>query len=431
MTAAWIRIGGIVRRAVCVCILIGGAVPSAAVSEPPPTSTGAADTLALQQSSSRIGYIGLTVSGPPGAQVDLYEKVGATEVPITTVSLGQGTVTVARAATWLCQRRARQFVATTRPPTPPQSAMTEVVTPSCAKRLVLRVPRRSRVGRRLTVTVSDRWHLGGMRFRTCLRPPGATARCRSAELLPGRDRWRRSLLLPRPGGWTLTLRTGYGRPGSRLVWAAHPGGRIRLLAAGDSEMQILDDDIAADLRPHGVDVTSDARISTGLTNSFYFDWLAHARGQAPALRPDVTVIIMGANDGFSVRYKGRTVSCCGRSWSAGYASLAASMMRSYLRGDAGRVYWFLLATPRPPKFRVLFDAVNRGLREAAARFPGRVRLIDANALFTPGDRYRDYMSYDGRGFVIHESDGIHLSAASDEVEAKLVLRRMLEDRVIR
>jgi hypothetical protein len=146
----------------------------------------------------------------------------------------------------------------------------------------------------------------------------------------------------------------------------------------------------------------------------------------------VTVFFIGANDGFGVFGPGgHQVGCCGADWSAGYANLVAAMMRIYLRGESGRVYWFVLPTPRPANFQRLFNAVNAGIRRAARRFPGRVALIDANAFFTPGNRYRDFMVYHGRGFVIHESDGIHLSTAADQIDASLVVRRMLDDRLIR
>lgn len=225
---------------------------------------------------------------------------------------------------------------------------------------------------------------------------------------------------------------GYGRQSRRLVWVPPPEGGLRLLAAGDSEMQELDDFMRSDLSGDRVRVTEDARISTGLTNSFFFDWPAHARRQAAALRPDVTVMFMGANDGFPIRDpRGQVVGCCGRAWSEGYATLAGEMMQTYLRGQAGRVYWFLLPTPSKPQFQHTFDAVNAGIRLAARRFPGRVGLIDATAFFTPGDRYRDFMVYHGHGFVIHESDGIHLSTAANDVAASLVAARLRADRVIR
>jgi hypothetical protein len=205
-----------------------------------------------------------------------------------------------------------------------------------------------------------------------------------------------------------------------------------LLAAGDSEMQEVDDFVAQDLGGNRVDVTKDARISTGLTNSFFFNWQAHASRQAASLRPDVTVMFIGGNEGFPIADShGRAIACCSPAWSAGYAGLVARMMQAYMRGGGGLVYWFLLPTPRARHFQSLFHALNSGIRAAATRFPGRAALIDANAFFTPHDRYRDFMVYRGHGFVIHASDGIHLSTTANQVAASLIVRRLRSDRVIR
>ena len=77
------------------------------------------------------------------------------------------------------------------------------------------------------------------------------------------------------------------------------------------------------------------------------------------------------------------VSCCGSDWSGGYANLVARLTSTYLRGNAGRVYWFLLPVPQPGNFQSLFNGVNAGIKQAAARFPARVGLIDAASFFTP------------------------------------------------
>jgi lysophospholipase L1-like esterase len=178
-------------------------------------------------------------------------------------------------------------------------------------------------------------------------------------------------------------------------------------------------------------VTADARPATGLTKSFLFNWLTEARRKAAKLRPDVSIVSMGANDGYGLTGATGPVMCCGASWSAAYGVLAAKMMQALLRHGAGRVYWVLLAAPQPQPFPALIDAVNAGIRQAAARFPGHVGLIDANAFFTPGDQYRDTMTYNGQTFTIHETDGVHLSPAADTVLAQLIEQRLIADRVIR
>ena len=392
----------------------------------------AASPLAIRASLGHTGYVSATISGPSGAQVQLSEQLPSGTRPIAVVALGVNGAEVPQALTWSCEARMRQLVASALPPAPPQHAAATVVTPGCSRRLVVRISPHAKVGGSVRVSVRDRWSIGALPFAVCLRPPGATRSCQRSQLHPGQASRVIQERTPRPGGWGVGVSTRYEHFPQVVVWSEHSGGRIRLLAAGDSEMQILDDFLAQDLRPHRVLVTTDARISTGLTNSFFFNWQSHALQQAGSLRPDVTVMFMGANDGFSVRGpEGKVVGCCGSGWSAGYALLVERMMRTYLRRNAGRVYWFVLPTPRPGNFQSVFNAVNAGIRAASRRFPGRVGLIDANAFFTPGNRYRDFMTYHGRGFVIHESDGIHLSTAADHIDASLVVRALRADRIIR
>jgi hypothetical protein len=389
--------------------------------------------LALTPSTASTGYIAVTITGPPGAQAQLSEQDAAGSQPLTTITLSSaGSATLAGVLSWRCDVLERRLVARTVAPSPPQQTSATVTTPPCTHRLSTHISRWARGGPGLEVRVRDRWGLGALSFSVCVRPPGGSWPCHLWQLPAGTAARNVDVAAPRPGGWQATVRTSFGRPVSRIIWFADHRGALRLLAAGDSEMQEVDDFLKRDLGPRGVHVTEDARISTGLTNGFFFNWPAHARVQAATLRPDVTVMFMGGNEGFPVRDpRGRMVGCCGSAWSAGYALLAEEMMRAYLRGQAGRVYWFLLPTPRQRQWRSVFNGVNAGLRTAAAQFRGRAALIDANAFFTPGDRYRDFMTYHGRGFVIHYSDGIHLATTANAVAASLVVRRLRADRVIR
>jgi lysophospholipase L1-like esterase len=388
--------------------------------------------ISLRVSTRRTGYIAATIRGPAGAEVQLSEQLATRRTPLGgPVQLpASGQLTIPRAATWLCTRRSRSFVASTLPPAPAGTVTAAVKTPSCAHRLEVRISRRAHVGGSINVRLTDQWGTGGLPIRLCFAPPGAPASCRMASLASAQAGRELSLSTPRIGGWNVRIVTPYGQRFERRIWASHPGA-IRAQLDGDSEMQILDDFIGANLKPLGVRSASDARQSTGLTNSIFYNWQTAAHRQAATFRPDVSIVIIGANDGFSTSGPGGAhENCCGAAWSTGYAHLVAEMMRTLLRGDSGRVYWVLLPTPRPGNFKDLFDGVNRGIKAAAAQFPGRVGLIDASAFFTPGNRYRDFMTYHGSGFTIHESDGIHLGTAADHVLAGLILDRLRADHVI-
>lgn len=298
-----------------------------------------------------------------------------------------------------------------------------------------------RSGRAATVTLGDPRAATANRLIACLTPPGdARSRCHTAA----RHRQAGSssssgggggvgvtLHLGRIGRWQVEFRAAGPLPVppggldlKRQVEVA--GGRIRLLATGDSEIQGIDDMLAAGLPQDRV--TGEAHISTGLSKPRMFDWVARAGVQVATLHPDVTVVYIGANDGFALPTpSGREVNCCGPDWVRAFAKRAEQMMAAYTRGGAGRVYWFNLPAPREPSAMATFAAIDRAYALAADRFPGRVRLLDIRQVFTPGGVYRDSMFYAGREQTVREPDGYHLSLAGDRIATNILIAAMRAD----
>jgi hypothetical protein len=208
--------------------------------------------------------------------------------------------------------------------------------------------------------------------------------------------------------------------------------RYTVLATGDSMIQIVDGFLKQRLARSGrVRVLSDARISTGLSKPLLLNWPGLARRQVKRHRPRATVVFMGANDGFPMRTPaGRNVDCCGHAWAVEYARRARGMMRTYLFGKRGRVYWLLLPQARGGFFRRVFPAVNAGLRRAARPLGKRVRLIRLNRVFTPGGRFRQFIVWHGQRVNARQKDGVHLSAQGASIAADYVIRRMRGDHVL-
>ena len=163
-------------------------------------------------------------------------------------------------------------------------------------------------------------------------------------------------------------------------------------------IQIIDSFLKARLeRRRATRVRSDARISTGLSKPFMLDWVTKAREQARSVHPDVTVMFIGANDGFPMKTRsGASMPCCGAAWTAEYARRVASMMRSYLRGGRSYVYWMTLPTPRRDDFARIYRSVNRAIRRRRARVGRGARVIDLVKVFTPGGRFRQYVRFRGK-----------------------------------
>jgi lysophospholipase L1-like esterase len=400
------------------------AAAATAASIAPATASEA--MVGLSAAETEIGYVTLTVASPVGGTATVSELRDGRVVPLGVVTVPAGGETVVRrAAAWRCSRRRRVFTVTlTAADGSQSSATTRVRTPSCDGRFrLVAVPGHPLVGHRVRVRIEDRWRLDASSVRICARGPGPRS-CR--RLHPGAAwTWRP----PRPGSWVLTVRIDGHRIVRRL--RVRPvGGRLRLVAAGDSMIQIVDTDLRERLAGDHVDVRFDDHVSTGITKPFMLNWLHHARSDARAHRPDVTVMFLGANDGYPLPTAHGQAPCCGAAWIRAYAARASEMMRAYARGGRGRVYWMLLPAPRGAAFRTVFTGVNAALRLAAARHPDTVRLVDLGRTFTPGGRFRQVIRWHGRLVSVRQGDGVHLNVAGASIAATLIIRALRGDGVL-
>jgi lysophospholipase L1-like esterase len=381
----------------------------------------AASALTLRASAHERGRIALRVEARPGVALTVRDEVTGAERTFTPTA---DETVLRRFATWSCATATRRFTATQPGPDgTPLTAAAQVRTPSCAHRMTIAGPRVTRAPRGVAMRLRDRWRLGDFAVRFCVRAPGARERCRSIALPSGpRERVVRFRAL-RPGGYAVTAAMPYQRL-RRVLRAKPPGGHLRVLATGDSMIQLVDSFIRA--RSGAATVRSDARVSTGISKPSLLDWRAHARDQATGIRPDATVVFLGANDGFPMA----GADCCGAPWIAEYARRAREMMRTYARGGRGRVYWLLLPAARDGFFRETFPAVNAALRRAAAGLEDDVRLIELDEVFTPGGRFRKSMLVGGKRVRVRQSDGVHLNTTGAALAARLVVAALRRDRML-
>jgi hypothetical protein len=215
-----------------------------------------------------------------------------------------------------------------------------------------------------------------------------------------------------------------------LAFAAPASAKTgRVLATGDSMIQIVDSFLDKELRPHRVRVHSDAHVGTGISKPRQFDWVAHARYLARHYRPHATVVFLGANEGFPLRWHGKRRNCCSRAWRMAYAARATKMMRSFERDGAARVYWLTLPAARPHVWNRIYRAVNLALASAAKREGDGVRLLDMGAIFTPSGHFQQTIKRGGHRVSVRQSDGIHLNVAGARIAARYVVRRMHRDKL--
>jgi hypothetical protein len=203
-----------------------------------------------------------------------------------------------------------------------------------------------------------------------------------------------------------------------------------LLVTGDSLAMPLDVETARRMaeRDEDVDVQRDPHVGTGISKTGLVDWGKLSTQHVSEREPDAVVVFIGANEGFPLPGPdGANIDCCGPEWAAAYANRVRRMMNTYRQRGHARVYWLTLPIPRDGDLAEVARTVNAAIEVAAQPFRAQVRVLDMADLFTPGGRYRDAMTVDGRRRIVRDPDGIHLNGTGAGVAAEQVLEAVRRD----
>ena len=141
------------------------------------------------------------------------------------------------------------------------------------------------------------------------------------------------------------------------------------------------------------------RNGTGLTQPNVFDWASEAAADASGFRPDVVVMVLGANDGWPIS----GADAGSDKWVAAYARRVEAVTDDFLAGDPQRrVYWVGPPIPRSQPWIHIFDRINQAIREAVPNVPG-LRYVDVATPTSVDGSYTDYLT---------DTDGKKVSGAA-------------------
>ena len=230
--------------------------------------------------------------------IDETVEGGAPE-RIRELTMDEPDVRIRRATRWRCDRRTRTFVVSAadgRSATASVRGHALVRAPARARGAAARA--RGRSGARTACSIA-----GGSEgcARGSASSPPAVRRAGERRRAGARGLRGRFAAL-RPGGWLLRAAI---EGGSAHVGECSVGGRLTVLATGDSMIQIIDSYLKQRLRARGVRVRSDAHISTGISKPGLLDW--QALGPPPGRARQAgrgRRCSSGANDGFPMGGRG-------------------------------------------------------------------------------------------------------------------------------
>lgn len=205
---------------------------------------------------------------------------------------------------------------------------------------------------------------------------------------------------------------------------------LRILAMGDSLMLDLQRGLERTLaRRPDVAVEGRGALGFGFTVP-HWDWdedvLADYAGLVAEFRPDVVVVMIGANEFEGHVLEGEGLVPGSARWSEVLAERADEAMSRW-RADGAHVYWWTTPRMRDPRF--LTDALNEVWASATAAWGEAATDLDSMAVLGDEDGgYRDRMP-DGVGgtVLLRKAHGVHFFEVGADLLALQLEQRLVDD----
>jgi|GEM_PF-1086838 len=205
---------------------------------------------------------------------------------------------------------------------------------------------------------------------------------------------------------------------------------FRILIVGDSFMAIgggLGDPLEKTLLSQkDTIVTRQGKVSSGLSRQNYFDWQALIKKMIEMHRPNVAVMMFGANDnGPVIDGNGKILASWGSvNWDARYREHIDQVMDLFKNADAEI---FVVGVPIMKNQALARDIkhINSLFEQEAAKYPKAHYVSTWELLADQNGNYTDYiLDNSGKKRLVRTADGVHLQYYAGYYVSEAIVSQM-------
>lgn len=221
--------------------------------------------------------------------------------------------------------------------------------------------------------------------------------------------------------------------GSSLAVAKLPAPR-KLLVVGDS----LAIGLSLSLRRSvaeldNVELIEEGKVSSGLANPKYYDWAKALRVFLDKYKPDVVVIMMGANDAkyINVNEKPRPTGSGNKTWPEVFSMRVEDFLATLADKNIPN-YWIGLPIMGDPPYAKQAMVMNEIVMAECAKFKNSHYLETWNLLADDGGSYSTFLPNDkGVKIKVRANDKVHFTVAGGDILAQTFLKTLAKDMELR
>lgn len=181
------------------------------------------------------------------------------------------------------------------------------------------------------------------------------------------------------------------------------------------------------LARRGHDVKRVTRSASGLSRPDFYNWPKVMRETCNSFRPDLTVVMFGANDAQSLnrpRQDPRWIYWNDPRWTDLYGRRVSEFCD--IACSTGRIVWVGLPIMRPTKLDRRLGRINRIYRAEMSHRRDGLYVDTRHILADRNGKYVDHLPVGGKMQLIRASDGVHVSGQGARLLLKHVLPQIVE-----
>lgn len=175
----------------------------------------------------------------------------------------------------------------------------------------------------------------------------------------------------------------------------------------------------------GLTVVNVSRGSTGLSNSWFYNWPEKLPGFLKQYKPDLVVVFFGANDHQDMRSRGSNLHFGTKAWTAAYAGEVKKIVAESTKSGA-QVAWIGLPSMRSIAFSNNMKVLNKTVQTVVPAAKGTTYIPTWEFLSTSQGKFLEYGKVNGSRQRIRGEDGIHFSTVGRQVLGTFAAEKIAE-----
>jgi len=225
-----------------------------------------------------------------------------------------------------------------------------------------------------------------------------------------------------------------GQPEGPQLTAAKLQAPRRMLVVGDSLAIGLSLSLRRSVAEFdGMELFEEGKVSSGLANPKYYDWSRALRVFLDKYKPDVVVVMMGANDAkyININEKPRAPGSTNKTWPEVFAMRLENLL-SALQDKGIRNYWIGLPIMGDPAFAKQVQVMNGILKTECAKYSASRFLDTWNLLTDAQGNYSTFLPNEkGVKIKVRANDKVHFTVAGGDILAQSFLAALAKDMELR